>query len=259
MDGALGPIIESCIAADEEERLASLGTYIPHPPAGLLSLSPTVHSGGRVDGWRRGSGPARPSTAGGSTLASSEPPRGLAEPRAGETVGGCLVTTSPKISATPSASTPLSARGIGAKRLRGSDLARPYRGVRVRRPAAGADEVDGTTPWQRRLAARTEVRARIRSPDAASTSSSAIRPPHCSGARRSHRTGICPAPPETWGSSCTCPSSRLIACRAVPESAVMKPSPPPPEWSFTRNRDYGSPVLQRLGRCWAPNCGIRTM
>lgn len=44
------------------------------------------------------------------------------------------------------------ARGIGEKRLRGSDLVRPFRGVRVRRPTAGTDEDDGMTPWQRRLA-----------------------------------------------------------------------------------------------------------
>jgi hypothetical protein len=44
------------------------------------------------------------------------------------------------------------ARGIGEKRLRGSDLVRPFRGVRVRRPIAGTDEDDGMTPWQRRLA-----------------------------------------------------------------------------------------------------------
>lgn len=45
------------------------------------------------------------------------------------------------------------ARGVGEKRLRGSDLDRPFRGVRVRRSGAGVGDLDETSRWERHLAA----------------------------------------------------------------------------------------------------------
>jgi hypothetical protein len=49
------------------------------------------------------------------------------------------------------------ARGVGEKRLRGSDLVRPFRGVRVRKPATELNDLGEISAWERRLAATLDV------------------------------------------------------------------------------------------------------